>query len=275
MAENSKIEWTTITWNPLTGCEKISPGRKHCYAEVMARRLRAMGQPNYRNGFEVTLHDEMLYRPLGWRIPAKVFVNSMSDLFHDRVPVEFIQRVFCVMEQARWHQFQILTKRAERLEELSPMLPWPENVWMGVTVERADYVRRVDHLRRTGAHVKFLSLEPLLGPIPGLDLAGIDWVIVGGESGPGARPMDTAWARELRDQCVASGVPFFFKQWGGRNKKKAGRMLDGRAWDEMPLSLSERNTARDRVHGIGACGAHGGSAKSKPLNEIHPSVAPN
>jgi protein gp37 len=230
----SSIEWTEETWNPLTGCTKISPGCKHCYAERMARRLHAMGQPNYRNGFKLTLHDHVLEVPLRWRTPRVVFVNSMSDLFHGDVPVEFIQRTFEVMRQASIHTFQVLTKRAARLEQIAASLEWPDNVWMGVSVERDDYTFRVDHLRRTGAKVKFLSLEPLLGALPSLDLRGIDWVIVGGESGARARPMEERWALEIRDRCVAEGVPFFFKQWGGVNKKKSGRRLENRHWDEMP-----------------------------------------
>jgi len=231
----SSIEWTEATWNPVTGCDKISPGCKHCYAEVMARRLKGMGQPNYRNGFQLTLQPQMLDRPLRWRTPQVVFVNSMSDLFHKDVPLSFIQRVFAVMNQASWHTFQVLTKRAERLDEVSGHLAWPANVWMGVSVEREDYAFRIEHLRRTPARVKFLSLEPLLGPLPRLDFRGIDWVIVGGESGPGARPMRESWALEILHQCSAAKVPFFFKQWGGLNKKRAGRQLKGRTWDQMPV----------------------------------------
>ncbi len=234
MAIQSAIEWTEATWNPVTGCTKVSLGCTNCYAERLAKRLQAMGNPNYARGFEVALHEHMLNLPLTWRQPRIVFVNSMSDMFHERVPLDFIRRMFDVMRQASHHTFQALTKRSGRLAELAPKLAWPANVWMGVTVEHADYVGRIDHLRATGARVKFLSLEPLLGPMPSLDLSGIDWVIVGGESGPRARPMDPEWARDLREQCRASGVPSFFKQWGGTNKKKAGRVLDGRTWDEMP-----------------------------------------
>ncbi len=234
MAHGSGIEWTESTWNPVTGCNKISPGCKHCYAERMAARLHAMGQPNYRNGFALTLQPQMLELPLRWRKPQTVFVNSMSDLFHDAVPLEYIERVFEVMRRAHWHRFQVLTKRAERLAELSAHLGWSPNIWMGVSVESGKYRSRIDDLRATGAAVKFLSLEPLLGPLHGLDLREIDWVIVGGESGPDARPMDPAWAIDLRDQCRRADVPFFFKQWGGINKKLAGRVLDGRTWDEMP-----------------------------------------
>ena len=234
MGLNSAIEWTQATWNPVTGCSKVSPGCAHCYAERMARRLQAMGQPNYANGFEVTMHEHVLDAPLRWRQPRVIFVNSMSDLFHEHVSREFVTRGFQTMTSAPRHRFQVLTKRSERLVALGAELPWPVNVWMGVSVENADYAHRIDHLRETGAHVKFLSLEPLLGPLPALDLHDIDWVIVGGESGPGARPMDRAWVTDIRDQCLAAEVPFFFKQWGGVNKKRAGRRLDGRTWDEMP-----------------------------------------
>lgn len=238
MAQKSSIEWTESTWNPLTGCTKISPGCKHCYAERMARRLKAMGQSNYVNGFELTLHENVLELPLRWKKPQSIFVNSMSDMFHIDVPSEFILKAFDVMRRARWHRFQVLTKRAERLEELSAKLPWPGNIWMGVSVESEEYLSRIDHLRRTSAAIKFLSLEPLLGPLENLRLDGIDWVIVGGESGPGARPMKTEWVQTVRDQCIGSRVPFFFKQWGGVWKKKFGRILDGQTWDEMPMTES-------------------------------------
>lgn len=236
MAARSSIEWTESTWNPLTGCTKISPGCKHCYAERMARRLKAMGQPNYADGFNLTLHESALGLPLRWSKPQNVFVNSMSDLFHERVPLEFIVRVFDVMRRASRHRFQVLTKRSGRLAEVKPLLPWPTNVWMGVSVESQEYAFRIDHLRSTPAAVKFLSLEPLLGPLPDLDLQGIDWVIVGGESGPGARLLDPDWVRDLRDQCTRCAVPFFFKQWGGTDRKKSGRILEGRTWDQMPAS---------------------------------------
>jgi len=234
MSAHSGIEWTESTWNPLTGCTKISPGCKHCYAERMARRLQAMGQPNYANGFRLTLHEHMLEQPLGWKKPQMVFVNSMSDLFHGDVSPAFILKVFDAMRRASWHTFQVLTKRSERLMELDPLLEWPPNVWMGVSVENQDYTFRIEHLRQTRARVKFLSLEPLLGPLPTLDLHGIDWVIVGGESGPGARPMVEEWVLAIRDQCLAAGVPFFFKQWGGVRKKQARRVLRGRTWDQLP-----------------------------------------
>lgn len=238
MGTKSTIEWTEATWNPVTGCTKISPGCDHCYAERMASRLQAMGQPNYRNGFNLTLQEQMLGLPLRWKTPLVVFVNSMSDLFHKDVPTEYIQRVFRVMGEARRHRFQVLTKRSLRLSRLSHELDWHPNVWMGVSVESQDYTFRIDHLRETNAHVKFLSLEPLLGALPDMNLEGIDWVIVGGESGPGARAMQREWVVDIRDQCRATGIPFFFKQWGGTNKKKAGRLLDGRTWDEMPHSLA-------------------------------------
>lgn len=230
----SSIEWTDATWNPVTGCTKISPGCKHCYAERMAKRLKLMGQLNYRNGFEVTLQPHMLDLPLKWKTPKRIFVNSMSDLFHGDVPVSYIRDVFSIMRQAHWHQYQVLTKRSQRLLELSPELEWAPQIWMGVSVENRDYTNRIDDLRKTGACVKFLSLEPLLGPLPKLNLRGIDWAIVGGESGPGARPVDPSWVTDLRDQCLRADVAFFFKQWGGVQKKKTGRELEGRTWDEMP-----------------------------------------
>jgi protein gp37 len=243
MASRSPIEWTESTWNPVTGCSKISPGCKHCYAERMAARLKAMGQPNYRNGFKVTLHPHAVSLPERLKKPQIIFVNSMSDLFHKDVPEAFIQDVFVTMNRADWHQYQILTKRADRLLELDTRLPWADHIWMGVSVENEEYVHRIDLLRRTRARIKFLSLEPLLGPLRDLNLKGIDWVIVGGESGPGARPMDRAWVREIRDQCVSARVPFFFKQWGGVNKKKAGRVLDRRTWDQLPAKYTRREFA--------------------------------
>jgi protein gp37 len=234
MAANSSIEWTGSTWNPVTGCTKVSPGCTHCYAERMSLRLQAMGQANYINGFRVTLHNHMLELPLHWRKPQMIFVNSMSDLFHEDVPLSFIQDVFSVMRRASRHTFQILTKRSERLAVLSQQIDWPDNVWMGVTVENSDCIFRIDHLRSCGAVVKFLSLEPLLGTLSGLNLDRIDWVIVGGESGPGARQMDRNWVTGIHEQCRNSSVPFFFKQWGGVRKKQAGRVLEGRLWDERP-----------------------------------------
>jgi protein gp37 len=235
MALSSTIEWTDSTWNPVTGCTKISSGCKNCYAERMALRLKAAGNPSYANGFTVTMHEDMLDRPLKWKRPQTIFVNSMSDLFHEDIPTEFIFQVFDVMRRADWHFFQILTKRSERMLELSPQLPMMPHIWLGVTVEEQDYIFRINHLRDTNAAVKFLSLEPLLGPISNLNLEGIDWVIVGGESGPRARPIKEPWVVDIRNQCQTANVPFFFKQWGGTNKKKAGRKLEGRTWDDMPL----------------------------------------
>ena len=231
---NSKIEWTDATWNPTTGCTKVSTGCEFCYAERLSQRLNAMGIPKYANAFQVTLHRDTLELPLHWKRSRFVFVDSMSDVFHELIPEEFIQDIFAVIRRASWHQFQVLTKRSRRLLQLSPGIEWALNIWMGVSVENADYVYRIDHLRETDAHIKFLSLEPLLGPVPNLDLTGIDWVIVGGESGPGARPMEKDWVLQVRDQCVGAGVPFFFKQWGGAVKKRNGRILEGRTWDEMP-----------------------------------------
>jgi protein gp37 len=242
MAQSS-IEWTEATWNPVTGCNKISPGCKHCYAEVMARRLKGMGQPNYRNGFRLTLQPHMLARPLDWRRPQMIFVNSMSDLFHEEVPLDFIRQVFTTIRQAHWHTFQVLTKRSDRLQTVARSLDWPPNLWMGVSVERQDYAFRIDHLRRTPARVRFLSLEPLLGPLTGLDLDGIDWVIVGGESGQAARAMEESWVIDIQAQCRRAKTPFFFKQWGGPNKKQAGRLLLGRTWDAMPARSFAPSTA--------------------------------
>ncbi|HNP15364.1 MAG TPA: phage Gp37/Gp68 family protein [Terrimesophilobacter sp.] len=236
MATRSSIEWTESTWNPVTGCSKISPGCKHCYAERMALRLQAMGQHRYRDGFAVTLQPDSVEEPLRWRKPRVVFVNSMSDLFHLDVPDAFIERVFETMERASWHVFQVLTKRSDRVRALADRLPWPENVWMGVSVESAAYVKRINDLVQVPASVRFLSVEPLLGPIPDLPLEGIHWVIVGGESGPGARPMHPSWVKEIRSACRCAHVPFFFKQWGGVNKKRSGRELDGQTWDAMPRS---------------------------------------
>lgn len=238
MGANSAIEWTEATWNPLTGCTKISPGCKHCYAERMANRLQRMGQPNYANGFRLALHERALDLPLHWKKPQAIFVNSMSDLFHKNVPDEFIQRVFTVMCRADWHRYQVLTKRPERVLAMNGQLPWRHHIWMGTSVESQKYTFRIDCLRQTGSYVKFLSLEPLLGPLPNLNLEGIHWVIVGGESGPGARPIDPAWVTEIRSQCQSAEVPFFFKQWGGVNKKRTGRELEGRTWDEMPTVVS-------------------------------------
>ncbi|MSP62248.1 MAG: phage Gp37/Gp68 family protein [Myxococcales bacterium] len=247
MAHGSGIEWTESTWNPVTGCTKISPGCKYCYAERMAERLQAMGQDNYRNGFQLTLQAHMLDRPLRWKKSQTIFVNSRSDLFHSDVPLEYLQRVFEVMRRAHWHRFQVLTKRSDRLAEIDARLHWAPNIWMGVSVESDEYRSRIDDLRRTHAVIKFLSLEPLLGPLHNLDLRSIDWAIVGGESGPKSRAMDPAWATDLRDQCQRAKVPFFFKQWGGKNKKQAGRLLDGRTWDQMPAAPAPTSGSGHRV----------------------------
>ena len=237
MSVTSAIEWTDATWNPLRGCTKVSPGCKHCYAETLAERFRGVRGHPFEHGFDLRLVPEALELPLRWRTPRRIFVNSMSDLFHEDVPEPYIARVFDVMCRAG-HQaaFQVLTKRSARLRSLAPQLPWPGNVWIGVSVESESYTSRIDDLVTVrDAAVRFLSVEPLLGPIPALPLDGIDWVIVGGESGPRARPMDPRWVLDLRDQCARAGVPFFFKQWGGVQKSRAGRLLDGRTWDEMPL----------------------------------------
>jgi protein gp37 len=247
MANNSTIEWTEATWNPSTGCDALSPGCEHCYAERMSHRLKAMGQKKYANGFRLTLHPETLDLPLRWKEPQRIFVNSMSDLFHHDVPFDYIQRVFQTMRTASWHQFQILTKRSGRLLAFSDEIDWPDNVWMGVSVESKAYLPRIDHLRKTDARTKFLSLEPLLGPLHGLNLEGIDWVIVGGESGPGARPMQAEWVTAIRSRCVESKVPFFFKQWGGVQKKRTGRILEGRTHDEMPRASTSLDLIQVRI----------------------------
>jgi len=230
----SKIEWTGSTLNPLTGCTQISPGCAHCYAKRMTARMKGLHPIKYANGFELTLHPEVLKKPFAKKKGCIFFLNSMSDTFHADVPEEYVKQTFQMMAACPQHLFQVLTKRSERLRQLAPVLPWPSNVWQGVTVESEDYIERIDHLREVPAAVRFLSLEPLLGPLPGLNLDGIHWVIVGGESGPGARPMQPEWVRDLRDQCIESDVKFFMKQWGGARKKKAGRVLDGHTWDEMP-----------------------------------------
>lgn len=234
MAQSS-IEWTEMTWNPVTGCTKISAGCKYCYAEVMAKRLQAMGIEKYQNAFKLTLHEDALHIPYTWRKQKVVFVNSMSDLFHKDVPLSFIQKVFKVMNENPQHTFQILTKRADRLLKVHKQLTWTHNIWMGVSVEDERVMSRIDCLRQTNARVKFLSCEPLIGPLPNMNLQNIDWVIVGGESGRKARPMEADWVLDIMDQCKAAHVAFFFKQWGGTNKKKAGRMLNGKTYDEMPV----------------------------------------
>ena len=237
MAAKSAIEWTGSTWNPSTGCDAISPGCENCYAERMSYRLKAMGQTKYQNGFKLTLHPDTLELPLHWKKPQRIFVNSMSDLFHHDVPEEYIQKVFATMGKAHWHQFQVLTKRSGRLLAMSERLPWPSNLWMGVSVESALYKTRIDHLRRTGATIKFLSLEPLIEDLGEICLNGIDWVIVGGESG--ARPMQREWVDDIRGQCQRSRVPFYFKQWGGVQKKRTGRKLNGQTYDAMPAPLKQ------------------------------------
>lgn len=234
MAAKSNIEWTEMTWNPVTGCKKISPGCKHCYAETLSKRLRAMGSERYQNGFRVTTHEDLVDLPMKWKRSRIVFVNSMSDLFQEQVPLPFIRRVFETMAQCPQHQFQVLTKRAERLAELADELPWSRNVWMGVSIETQEYAYRARLLRTVPAAVRFLSVEPLLGRIDRLPLRGIHWVIVGGESGPGARPMKQRWVENIFNQCRDHSVPFFFKQWGGVQKHRTGRELFGRTFDEMP-----------------------------------------
>ena len=234
MAAGSAIEWTETTWNPVTGCTKVSFGCKNCYAERMAHRLRAMGLEKYRNGFSVTVHPSALHQPLTWKRPRLVFVNSMSDLFHEDVPTSFITCVFEVMNTADRHTFQVLTKRPEQVVAINNLISWTPNIWLGVSIESQRWQHRLQSLLNTDAKTKFLSLEPLIGPLSNIRLEGIDWVIVGGESGPGARPMHPDWVRDIRDNCLSSNVAFFFKQWGGVFKKHTGRVLDGRTWDEMP-----------------------------------------
>jgi len=243
MADHSSIEWTEATWNPTTGCDKISPGCDNCYAMTLSKRLKAMGQPKYQRdgdprtsgpGFGLTVHPDTLDIPRGWSAPRVIFVNSMSDLFHKDVPIAYIRQVFDVIADTPQHQYQLLTKRSKRLAEIGPRLDWPSNLWIGVSVESDKYRFRLDHLRHVDSAVRFVSAEPLLGPLENLDLDGIHWLIAGGESGPPARPMDPAWVIDLRDQCQGAGVPFFFKQWGGHTPKAGGRELDGRTYDEMP-----------------------------------------
>ncbi len=233
MAQSS-IDWTEMTWNPITGCTKVSAGCKFCYAEVMAKRLQSMGVEKYKNAFQITLHEDALPIPYTWKKQKIVFVNSMSDLFHEDVPFDFIKRVFSVMNENPQHTFQVLTKRAERLHEFHKELHWTHNIWMGVSVENEKVVDRIDFLRNTNARIKFLSLEPLIGPLNNINLTNMDWVIVGGESGWKARPMKSNWVLDIMDQCSQAKVAFFFKQWGGTNKKKTGRILEGKTWDEMP-----------------------------------------
>jgi len=239
MAQASKIEWTESSWNPVTGCTKISTGCKNCYAERMAHRLKAAGQNRYRNGFKLTLQKDLVGLPLRWKKPREIFVGSMTDLFHKDVPLEYLKQIFETMSKANWHIFQILTKRADRLAELAEHLPWPENVWMGVTVESSKEVDRISKLQQIPAAVKFLSMEPLLGPIQQFPCDGIDWIIVGGESGPRSRPIEKRWIIEIRNQCLKNDISFFFKQWGGTNKKKTGRQLEGKFWEEYPRQKDE------------------------------------
>lgn len=242
MARKTKIEWTEMTWNPVTGCTKVSPGCTHCYAETMAKRLKAMGSPRYQQGFKLTLQEDLVDLPLHWKVPRKIFVNSMSDLFHKDVPLDYIKRVFDTMAKCPQHQFQVLTKRAERLAEVGSQLDWRENIWMGVSIETQAYAYRAELLRAVPAHIRFLSIEPLLGPITKLPLKGIHWVIVGGESGPGSRPMDRAWVEDIFRQCRKHGVPFFFKQWGGVQKHVTGRKLFGKIFNEMPQPPKARRS---------------------------------
>ena len=234
MGSISKIEWTESTWNPVTGCTKITEGCTNCYAYAMAKRLKAMGNPRYKNGFEVTIHEDLLELPLLWKKPRTIFVNSMSDLFHEKVPNEFILKVFKVMNKTPWHRYQILTKRSSRLLEISPFVKWSPNIWQGVTVENNLAMDRIQDLKKIPSNVRFLSLEPLIGPVTGIDISDMHWVIVGGESGPRARPMKVDWVREIRDLCIQKNIPFFFKQWGGVQKQRNGRILDCKTWDEYP-----------------------------------------
>jgi protein gp37 len=246
MSATSTIEWTDATWNPVTGCPEISPGCDHCYARTFAERFRGVPGHPYEQGFDLKLWPGRLELPLGWRQPKRVFVNSMSDLFHEEVPDEFIHRVFRVMEQADWHLFQVLTKRPRRMAEMAPDLPWPRHIWAGTSVELDRYTWRANHcLSRVPAAVRFVSAEPLLGPLPSLQLEHLHWVITGGESGPRHRPCDSAWVRDLRDRCQAAGVAFFLKQWGGRTPRAGGRELDGRTWDELPATLQKKAPAAD------------------------------
>lgn len=234
MVSKTKIEWSHATWNPVTGCSGISEGCRNCYARRIAKRLKSQGVEKYKNGFEVTLHENTLTMPLQLKKPHRIFTCSMADMFNEQVPEEYILRIFNIMKRTRRHIFQVLTKRSKRLLEMNEKLPWGPHIWMGVTVENGDNVYRIDHLRKTGAAIKFLSVEPLLGPLPDLNLQGIDWVILGGESGPRARAMKADWVRDVRDQCIKKGAAFYFKQWGGKDRKKTGRILDGKKWEQMP-----------------------------------------
>lgn len=252
MAQSSSIEWTDSTWNPVTGCDKVSKGCMNCYAERMAKRLNAMGNHRYEKGFSVTLHHDLIATPLKWKKPRLIFVNSMSDLFHKDVPSDFIHSVFSTMVEAQHHIFQILTKRSVRLLELSSDLPWSSNIWMGVSVENEDTLFRIDHLKEVPSSIRFISCEPLLGPLPNLNLDGIDWVIVGGESGPRARPMRKEWVEQIHLQCERSKIAFFFKQWGGVRKKLTGRSLNGRTYDNLPSAAYSHVSASEIFKSIGA-----------------------
>jgi len=234
MSDRSAIEWTEATWNPVTGCDEVSPGCAHCYAKTFAERFRGVPGHPYEQGFDLRVWPERLEQPLKWKRPRVIFVNSMSDVFHERIPDDYVREIFAVMEAADWHTFQVLTKRHERMAELAPTLPWPRNVWMGVSIENRRFVHRANYLREVDAAVRFISAEPLLGPLEGLDLEDIHWLIAGGESGPRHRPMRIEWVRELRDRSLEEDLAFFFKQWGGRHPKSGGRVLDGRTWDEIP-----------------------------------------
>jgi protein gp37 len=244
MADNSRIEWTQATWNPVTGCSKVSPGCAHCYAETFAERFRGVEDHPYQQGFDLRFWPERLEQPLRWKRSRVIFVNSMSDLFHEEIPLDFIQRVFGVMTEASQHVFQVLTKRHDRLAELAPALHWPNNVWMGVSIENKRWVERADRLRQVPSAVRFISAEPLLGPLIGLDLSGIDWLIAGGESGPRHRPVQEAWIVDLQRRCKQEGVAFFFKQWGGIHSKTGGRKLRGREWSQMPTPRACKLLAR-------------------------------
>lgn len=245
MNDKTAIEWTDATWNPVTGCTQVSPGCDHCYALRFAERWRGIPGHPYEQGFDLRLWPERLETPVRWKQPRRIFVNSMSDLFHRDVPDDFIRKVFEVMARAHWHSFQVLTKRSARLAKLSPTLPWPSHIWAGVSIEADRFVWRADHLREVPAQVRFISAEPLLGPLPRLSLTNIQWLISGGESGPGCRPCELDWVRDLRDRCTQAGVAFFHKQWGGRTPKTGGRLLDGRTWDEMPGAKSEVESLPD------------------------------
>jgi protein gp37 len=263
VAQRSSIEWTESTWNPVTGCSKISPGCKFCYAKRMADRLKAMGQPRYRDGFAVRLQEDLIDLPLRWREPRIVFVNSMSDLFHEDIPESFILRCFQTMNIAKQHTFQVLTKRPTRCTELAKKIDWTSNIWIGTSIESAEYSWRSSSIASLPAAVRFLSIEPLLSAIPNLPLKSIDWAIVGGESGPGARPMDPDWVRQIRDRCVAQNVPFFFKQWGGVRKSRTGRTLDGRTWDELPVTTREAGNGQRATRNTKRLGRSGSTSSGR------------